>query len=109
MFYVKIANDLAQEVVLKIYKNEDIKSYLKEISVFKKVMEIKRGLKDLHSQSIPPHITEGVVGFPDMISHIEGQQSAEILMEALGPNLRKLLKQCPSNVFSKTTVYMIII
>lgn len=44
-----------------------------------------------------------------MISHLEGQKSAEILMEALGPNLRKLLKQCPGNIFTKTTVYMITI
>jgi serine/threonine protein kinase len=49
------------------------------------------------------------VGFPEMISHIEGGKTAEILMEALGPNLRKLLKQCPGNIFTKTTVYMIII
>ena len=50
-----------------------------------------------------------MVGFPEMISNIEGPQTAEILMEALGPNLRKLLKQCPGNVFTKTTVYMITI
>ena len=54
-------------------------------------------------------VGEGLVGFPEMISYIEGSKSAEILMEALGPNLRKLLKQCPGNVFSKTTVYMITI
>lgn len=30
-------------------------------------------------------------------------------MEALGPNLRKLLAQCPGKLFSKTTVYMITI
>ena len=30
-------------------------------------------------------------------------------MEALGPSLRKVLKQCPDKVFSKKTVYMIII
>ena len=28
-------------------------------------------------------------------------------MEALGPNLRKLLKECPNQAFSKTSVYMI--
>jgi len=54
-------------------------------------------------------LKEGIVGFPDMISNIEGQLSAEILMEALGPNLRKLLKQCPGYKFSNTTVYMITI
>jgi hypothetical protein len=44
-----------------------------------------------------------------MISKIEGPNTSEILMEALGPNLRKLLKQSPNNYFSKTTVYMITI
>ena len=90
VFYVKIAADLAQELVLKIYKKEDIKSYLKETAVFKKIMDIKNAIKD--NKVIATHIADGVCGFPDMISHIEGQQKAEILMEALGPNLRKLLK-----------------
>ena len=44
-----------------------------------------------------------------MTSNREGTKTAELLMEALGPNLRKLLKECPGNVFSKTTVYMITI
>lgn len=44
-----------------------------------------------------------------LISNKEGPNTAEILMEALGPNLRKLLKQSPGKVFSKTTVLMIII
>jgi hypothetical protein len=52
---------------------------------------------------------ENVWGFPVMISNIDGEKSSEILMEALGPNLRKLLKQSPNNVFSKTTVLMITI
>jgi len=89
--------------VLKIYKNENMKSYLKEISVFKKLNEMKKavGVNGVESESL--------VGFPEMISYIESNKTAEILMEALGPNLRKLLKQCPGNVFSKTTVYMITI
>ena len=44
-----------------------------------------------------------------MVSNLEGDKTSEILMEALGPNLRKLLKQCPNNVFTKTTVLMITI
>jgi hypothetical protein len=83
VFYVKMADDDQKEVVLKIYKNEDIKSYFKEIAVFRKLMEIKTN---------PDLMQEGYVGFPEMISNLEGNQSAEILMEALGPNLRKLLK-----------------
>ena len=49
------------------------------------------------------------MGFPTPISFIEGQKSAEILMEALGPNFRKLLRECPNSKFSKTTVYMLTI
>mgnify|MGYP006893281187 CR=1 FL=1 len=48
-------------------------------------------------------------GFPKFISSLRGPNSAEILMEALGPNLRKLLKECPGGVFSKATVFKIII
>lgn len=71
--------------MLKIYKNENLKSYLKEIAVFKKLNELKKQIKCGVEG-------EGLVGFPEMISYIEGNHSAEILMEALGPNLRKLLK-----------------
>jgi len=42
VFYVKLSNDLSHEVVLKIYKNEDIKSYFKEVAVFKKLGELKK-------------------------------------------------------------------
>jgi hypothetical protein len=31
------------------------------------------------------------IGYPEMISKIESKETAELLMEALGPNLRKLL------------------
>ena len=50
-----------------------------------------------------------MVGFPRLISFLEGPNSTEILMQALGPNLRKLLKECPGGYFSKNTVYMITI
>ena len=62
-----------------------MKSYLKEIAVFKRLDEMMKRTKS--NTNLEP-----LVGFPDMISHLEGQKSAEILMEALGPNLRKLLK-----------------
>lgn len=48
-------------------------------------------------------------GFPEVVSKIETNKQAEILMEALGPNLRKLIKQCPGKQFSKISVYMITI
>lgn len=101
MFYVKQHCDPSKELVLKIYKNEDMKSYLKEIAVFKNIEEYKKRQNEEGQEKI--------VGFPIMTSNREGQKTAELLMEALGPNLRKLLKECPGNVFSKTTVYMITI
>lgn len=59
-----------------------MKSYLKEIAVFKDIINRHQNNGQL----------EPLVGFPEMISHIKGGKTAEILMEALGPNLRKLLK-----------------
>ena len=49
------------------------------------------------------------LGFPDVISIMCSQEQQEILMKALGPNLRTLTKQIPNNEFSKTTVYKITI
>jgi hypothetical protein len=58
-------SDPSRELVLKIYKNDDMKSYLKEISVFKRLDDMmKRRQNDSNM--------EPLVGFPDMISHIEG-------------------------------------
>ena len=54
-------------------------------------------------------VAEGVIGFPEMISNIEGQKQAEILLEKQGSNLRKMLKQLPGKAFSKKTVYMMTI
>ena len=53
--------------------------------------------------------SEDFIGFPKYVSSLQGTESAEILMEALGPNLKKYLRECPGGVFSKTTVYKIII
>jgi len=52
-------------LVLKIYKSEDMKSYLKEIAVLKKLEEMKKR-SQINSD------TDEVVGFPEMISHLEG-------------------------------------
>ena len=46
-------------------------------------------------------------GFPEIVSKKDTNKRAEILMQALGPNLRKLVKQCPGKKFSKTTTFMI--
>ena len=49
------------------------------------------------------------MGFPKVVSKLETQNKAEILMEALGPSLKKLLKQCPNKSFSKMTAFVITI
>jgi|DEB0MinimDraft_12_1074336.scaffolds.fasta_scaffold18206_1 hypothetical protein len=41
VYYVKLANENNKEVVLKVYKQDDIKSYQKEIAVFRKLTEMK--------------------------------------------------------------------
>ena len=41
VFYVKMANQQNREAVLKIYTKEEIKSYCKEIAVFKRIKELK--------------------------------------------------------------------
>jgi len=41
VFYVKLQDDETKELVLKIYKRDDMKSYIKELSVFKKLTELQ--------------------------------------------------------------------
>jgi serine/threonine protein kinase len=89
-------------VVLKVYKKDDLKSYFKEIAVFKAIHSVKADTKNMQRPA-------DLEGFPEMISKKESNNQAEILMESLGSNLRKILKQCAEKEFSKTTVYMIII
>ena len=57
MFYVKQASDPSRELVLKIYNNDDRKSYLKELAVFKKIKEILQ--QDQLNNSEDP-----LVGYP---------------------------------------------
>tara|TARA_B110000285_G_C15093652_1_gene600608 strand:- start:1392 stop:1667 length:276 start_codon:yes stop_codon:yes gene_type:complete len=80
-----------------------MKSYIKEMTVMKKLQDEKNKAKN---DSV---LSEKFVGFPTPVSFLEGQKSAEILMEALGPNFRKLLRECPNSKFTKTTVYTITI
>jgi hypothetical protein len=70
---VKRAQDSQQELVLKIYKSEDLKSYQKEIAVFQKLDEQN---KRCNADGSPDHL----VGFPRLISFLEGPNSTEILM-----------------------------
>ena len=100
MFYVKTdeykRKGLDRELVLKIYKSRDLKSYFKEKAVLNQLDDY---FKKDDSQEVK--------GFPEIVSKKDNNKRAEILMQALGPNLRKLVKQCPGKKFSKTTVYMI--
>ena len=79
-----------------------MKSYNREIDVFKNLT--------------PPHIYKDnvnfdkdgkLIGFPQLVSFAQNTKQAEILMKALGPNLRTLLKQSPGGVFSKNSAYKI--
>ena len=66
------------EKIIKVYPKKEFKSYRAELKVLQHVREIG-AIRD---------------GFPEIISVKENSQCAEILMEALGPNLRKLRVQC---------------
>ena len=48
------------------------------------------------------------IGFPVLVSHMEGPNSSEIILEALGPNIRTLLGQCPNGSFSNLTCYKLV-
>ena len=91
-----------REAILKQYSEKDIKSYIKEINVFNALTKAKL---DESSDSAQ----EKFVGFPECIEFIETKQSAEILMEVLGHDIRKMLKKSKKNVFSKATVFKITI
>ena len=47
-------------------------------------------------------------GFPKLLSYKEVPESAEIILNALGPNLRTLMKQCPYGKFSPPTCFKLI-
>lgn len=81
-----------QEVfVLKLYKQEDLKSYIKEKNILIKLRD------------------EGKchLGFPLLISIMEGPNQSELVMEALGANLKQLQSRTTTRQFSTTTVFKI--
>lgn len=65
VFYVKMTNDPSRQVILKVYKNDDIKSYTKELAVFNKLKQMKNNL--------PADLEDEVVGFPQMISNLQSE------------------------------------
>lgn len=101
MFFVNLTTEVSNhsKAVLKVYKKEEMKSFEKEIDVFKRVQIFKETRRPSDEE----------IGFPDMLSYKYNTNTGEILMEALGPNLKVLLNQCQKNVFSKTTIFMITI
>ena len=91
------------------FKKKDIVSYQKEIAVLKKLREIG----------------DTKEGFPKLISHKETENSAEFIInvsdskslaytprfftwQAQGPNIRKLMQQCPMQKFSTPTSFKIV-
>ena len=74
------------------YGQANSHSYLNEMSVLLELQ--KRGNTD--------------TGFPVLLSHKEGPKSSEVILEALGPNLRTLMGQCPNGRFSRPTCYKLV-
>ena len=91
MFFVHQDDDLSHEKILKIYKSADFHSFRKEQIILELFKE--KGLCKS--------------GFPMVHSIKQNNKQAEILMEAIGPNLKKLKYQCPTKNFSKATALAI--
>lgn len=66
------------ELVLKIYKDDHLKSYFREKAILNELANLGK--------------KKEVIGFPQIVSKMESQVQAEILMIALGPSLKKLVK-----------------
>ena len=97
------------ELVLKIYRGKDLRSYTKELNVLESLERYRRDLVTNSPESSKLSRTNQLIGYPEIVSKKEYDQQAELLMLALGSNLKKLSKECPGGAFSKTTVYMITI
>ena len=78
---------------LKIIQQKDMKSYWLEK---KALLEFKKN--DLCR-----------FGFPELISHQESDDHAEMLIEALGFNLRQVILELPTSNFSKASCYKIML
>ena len=92
VFFVKHRSNIQKELVLKIYDQDNMNSYYREKIILDRLSDLRK--KD-------PSIT----GFPQIISKMESENQAEILMEALGPSLKKLVKQCPAEGLSLHSIY----
>ena len=72
VFFVKEQHNLDEELVLKIFKENEMKFFHKEEAIMTRL--------------------KSKVGFPQIVSKKESESQAEILMAALGPSLKKLVK-----------------
>jgi hypothetical protein len=81
------------QLILKVFDRSGFKAFLAEAKVLLKLKE--RGFAGM--------------GFPEVKSCRWCNNRAEILMQALGPNLGKLYKQCPAKEFSISTCLRITI
>ena len=77
VFYVKKLNDSDTELVLKIFKKDNQKNFLSELAIM---------------SLLDQKLKCGAVGFPQIVSSMQSEEQSEILMTALGPSLKKLLK-----------------
>ena len=78
---------------LKIIQHKDLKSYQLE----------KKALTEFKNNDLCRF------GFPELISSIENEDHAEMLIEALGFNLRQVMLEMPTSNFSKPTCYKIML
>ena len=47
-------------------------------------------------------------GFPQLLSLKKGFEQAEIILKALGPNIKTLMRQCPKGKFSPPTCFLLV-
>ena len=80
--------------MIKIFEEENQKIYFKESAVLNKIKALSESEQK---------------GFPLSLSEILGKNRSEIVMTLLGKNLRNVLKACKDGVFSRPTVYQIMI
>ena len=101
-----------RELILKIFhdsSDSDKKGFYKELDVIKAMIDFQGKMMDRGvnpNKMYPVKLNTSIEadlepradtltwmkGFPRVLSFIDGNNQAEILMEALGPNLKRLIK-----------------
>jgi hypothetical protein len=75
--------------------------------VEKTVLEKLASIEHLQGKFLP--LLPKNSGFPKLVSVKESERNNEILLQALGPNLRSLQKQCPNRRFNRATIFKMVI